>query len=295
MASSPQPCVTTPDNNAFDDLCGRVVYTPGFMASPTREVPGSNPGGGRCVTAVDASEVLDIMLSDYPHKYEEYRAHQRARQLTEPPPPPAPPAPAPPNRADVKAEPKTEQKHDAPKVDPEKTRQDLAAAAIASAMEWNARLNALRRPACADLQTMALHTRRAPRPGPPATHLRPPAGFYPHALLPGQYQHSYRRYTADHLRCGYVVMLEWTAVRRPACADLQTMALHTRRAPRPGPPATHLRPPAASTARAAARPVPALVPPLHCRPSEVRICCHVRMDRGATARVRRPADDGAAH
>ncbi|RVE40200.1 hypothetical protein evm_015151 [Chilo suppressalis] len=75
-------------------------------------------------------------------------------------------------------------------------------------LEWTA----VRRPACADLQTMALHTRRAPRPGPPATHLRPPAGFYPHALLPGQYQHSYRRYTADHLRCGYVVMLEWTAV-----------------------------------------------------------------------------------
>ncbi|KAL0828915.1 hypothetical protein ABMA28_003817 [Loxostege sticticalis] len=151
----------------------------------------------RGITAVDASEVLDIMLSDYPHKYEEFRAHQRQKQL-------AADAPAAQPEPELKLEPqpapKPEPKHEPPKVDPEKTRQDLAAAAIASAAEWNARLNVLRRPACADLQSMALHTRRPPRPAPARPHLRPPAGFYPHALLPGQYQHSVRVYTAEQLR-----------------------------------------------------------------------------------------------
>ncbi|XP_052750357.1 uncharacterized protein LOC113522529 isoform X2 [Galleria mellonella] len=156
------------------------------------------------ITAVDASEVLDIMLSDYPHKYEEYRSHQREKQLT--------------NtellvedvkkesteekseKVDVKIESKPAEKPEPPKVDPEKTRQDMAAAAIASASEWNARLNALRRPACADLQSLAVQRRRPPPAAPPVVRVRPPAGFYPHALLPGQYQHSYRVYTPDQLR-----------------------------------------------------------------------------------------------
>nr|XP_049700433.1 microtubule-associated protein futsch isoform X1 [Helicoverpa armigera]XP_049700434.1 microtubule-associated protein futsch isoform X1 [Helicoverpa armigera]XP_049700435.1 microtubule-associated protein futsch isoform X1 [Helicoverpa armigera] len=154
------------------------------------------------ITAVDASEVLDIMLSDYPHKYEEYRSHQRQRQLTETVEEPV---------VDVKTEEKVvkvemkpekpvEHKPELPKIDPEKTRQDMAMAAIASASEWNARNNALRRGACADLQSLTvLRPRPAPR-APARPHLRPPAGFYPHALLPGQYQHSYRVYTPDQLR-----------------------------------------------------------------------------------------------
>ncbi|KAL4711117.1 hypothetical protein ACJJTC_009488 [Scirpophaga incertulas] len=135
------------------------------------------------VTAVEASSVLDIMLSDFPHKYEEFRAHQRTRPR-EPRPEPATAsasasasatASAPAPRLEPRAE---------PKPDPEKTRQDLAAAAVASAMEWNARLNVLRRPACADLQSLSLHIRRPASTHAP-THLEPPAGFYPHALLPG--------------------------------------------------------------------------------------------------------------
>ncbi|KAG6440935.1 hypothetical protein O3G_MSEX001593 [Manduca sexta] len=153
------------------------------------------------ITAVDASEVLDIMLSDYPHKYEEYRSHQRERQLTEPPP--EPPVEVKPEeklvKVEVKPEKPVEQKPELPKIDPEKTRQDMAAAAIASASEWNARANAWRRPACVDLQSLCVHRRRAP-PARAPSHLRPPAGFYPHALLPGQYQHCYRTYTPEQLR-----------------------------------------------------------------------------------------------
>ncbi|XP_062529600.1 supporter of activation of yellow protein isoform X2 [Bombyx mori] len=152
------------------------------------------------ITAVDASEVLDIMLSDYPHKYEEYRAYQRERQLTEP------------EeivtevkmedkltKSDVKSEKSSDHKPEGPKIDPEKLRQDMAAAAIASASEWNARMNASRSVACVDLQSMTVHRRRPPAPR-PAHHVRPPAGFYPHALLPGQYQHAYRIYTPEQLR-----------------------------------------------------------------------------------------------
>lgn len=76
----------------------------------------------------------------------------------------------------------------------------MAAAAIASAGEFNARLNALRRPACADLQSLTVQRRRAPPPA-PRLRVRPPHGFYPHALLPGQYQHTYRVYAPDELRC----------------------------------------------------------------------------------------------
>jgi hypothetical protein len=69
------------------------------------------------ITAVDASEVLDIMLSDYPHKYEEFRAHQRQQQLA------AAEEDDKREKAEVKVEVKVEQKPEPPKVDPEKTRQ----------------------------------------------------------------------------------------------------------------------------------------------------------------------------
>ncbi|KAF9420753.1 hypothetical protein HW555_003101, partial [Spodoptera exigua] len=154
------------------------------------------------ITAVDASEVLDIMLSDYPHKYEEYRSYQRQRQLAEAAEEPAEEVKTEEKvvKVEMKAEKPVEHKPELPKIDPEKTRQDMAAAAIASASEWNARTNAMRRGACADLQSLTVQRARAAPPAPPRAHLRPPAGFYPHALLPGQYQHSYRVYTPDQLR-----------------------------------------------------------------------------------------------
>ncbi|XP_049874928.1 titin isoform X2 [Pectinophora gossypiella] len=151
------------------------------------------------ITAVDASEVLDIMLSDYPHKYEEYRAHQRQRQLAAAVDEPDTKTERV-DRVEMKPEVKpVETKPEPPKVDLEKTRQEALAAAIASASEFNSRMNVSRRGACVDLQSHTVQRRRAPPPR-PREHVRPPAGFYPHALLPGQYQHSYRVYTPDQLR-----------------------------------------------------------------------------------------------
>ncbi|RVE41781.1 hypothetical protein evm_013567 [Chilo suppressalis] len=43
----PLTAITKLTSIMFDDLSGRAVCTPGFMVSPSREVPGSNPGGGR--------------------------------------------------------------------------------------------------------------------------------------------------------------------------------------------------------------------------------------------------------
>ncbi|XP_073946067.1 PHD finger protein enhancer of yellow 3 isoform X2 [Choristoneura fumiferana] len=149
------------------------------------------------ITAVDASEVLDIMLSDYPHKYEEYRSHQRAKQQATVEEPPVKVERV--DRVEMKIEKTAEPKPEPPKVDPEKTRQEAAAAAAAAASEWNTRINSMRRGACADLQSMTVLRRRPPARDPP-THVRPPAGFYPHALLPGQYHHTYRVYTPDQLR-----------------------------------------------------------------------------------------------
>lgn len=72
---------------------------------------------------MDASEVLDIMLSDYPHKYEEYRSHQRERQRAEPEEVVEEVKPeVKVEKVDGKEQ-KPEQKPELPKVDPEKLRQ----------------------------------------------------------------------------------------------------------------------------------------------------------------------------
>lgn len=84
---------------------------------------------------MDASEVLDIMLSDFPHKYEEYRAHLRQKQMEEQNQPATPVDPladdttveqtaTASNELDVKIEMKADPvKPEPPKVDPEKLRQ----------------------------------------------------------------------------------------------------------------------------------------------------------------------------
>lgn len=77
------------------------------------------------ITAVDASEVLDIMLSDYPHKYEEFRSYQRQRQLTETIEEPAVEIKTEEKviKVEMKPEKPVEHKPELPKIDPEKTRQ----------------------------------------------------------------------------------------------------------------------------------------------------------------------------
>ena len=77
------------------------------------------------ITAVDASEVLDIMLSDYPHKYEEFRSHQRERQLAEPEDdvPDDTKVEVKMEKIEFKDQKPIDSKPEPPKVDPEKTRQ----------------------------------------------------------------------------------------------------------------------------------------------------------------------------
>lgn len=65
------------------------------------------------------------MLSDYPHKYEEYRAHQRQRQLMESAEEAAEDVKTEDKvmKVEMKTEKPVEQKPELPKVDPEKARQ----------------------------------------------------------------------------------------------------------------------------------------------------------------------------
>lgn len=67
------------------------------------------------------------MLSDYPHKYEDYRSHQCRKQISEPTEETVEEVKVEEvkeEKVDVKPEPKpVEQKPEPPKVDPEKARQ----------------------------------------------------------------------------------------------------------------------------------------------------------------------------
>lgn len=65
------------------------------------------------------------MLSDYPHKYEEFRSYQRQRQLTEAEEEPVEEAKVEEkvSKVEMKPEKPVETRPEPPKVDPEKTRQ----------------------------------------------------------------------------------------------------------------------------------------------------------------------------
>lgn len=65
------------------------------------------------------------MLSDYPHKYEEFRSHQRVKQLAEPVEDPLEEIKLEikSEKIEIKDQKSVESKPEPPKVDPEKTRQ----------------------------------------------------------------------------------------------------------------------------------------------------------------------------
>ncbi|RVE46210.1 hypothetical protein evm_009168 [Chilo suppressalis] len=68
----------------IDDLRGRVVCTPGFMVSPTREVPGSNPGGGRSAvpttsTAVKTTDPVPPPSTGGSRKLKDYLPYMKNR------------------------------------------------------------------------------------------------------------------------------------------------------------------------------------------------------------------------
>ncbi|XP_015176370.1 PREDICTED: uncharacterized protein LOC107066345 [Polistes dominula] len=130
------------------------------------------------LTAVCSSEVLDIMCSDFPDQYEEYRKHMREKQVKEH---------------------SKKQKELTAAANAERNRIDLAEMAIQSALSWNISLNKSRkenRKCSLDLQTFTIHV--------PKKHHKLDTdrkiSHYPVALMPGQYTDYYREYTPAELR-----------------------------------------------------------------------------------------------
>ncbi|XP_014468530.1 PREDICTED: uncharacterized protein LOC106741258 isoform X2 [Dinoponera quadriceps] len=130
------------------------------------------------LTAVCSSEVLDVMCSDFPDQYEEYRKHMREKQVKEH---------------------SKKQKELTAAANAERNRIDLAEMAVQSAMTWNANLNKARkenRKYCLDLQTFTIHVPKKPQKIDPEHK----TSHYPVALIPGQYTDYYREYTSAELR-----------------------------------------------------------------------------------------------
>ncbi|XP_072742994.1 uncharacterized protein E(y)3 isoform X2 [Anoplolepis gracilipes] len=130
------------------------------------------------LTAVCSSEVLDVMCSDFPDQYEEYRKHMREKQVKEH---------------------SKKQKELTAAANAERNRIDLAEMAVQSAFAWNSNLNKARkenRKCCLDLQTFTIHVPKKQQKVDPEHKV----GHYPVALIPGQYTDYYREYTPAELR-----------------------------------------------------------------------------------------------
>ncbi|XP_018366649.1 PREDICTED: uncharacterized protein LOC108763490 isoform X4 [Trachymyrmex cornetzi] len=130
------------------------------------------------LTAICSSEVLDVMCSDFPDQYEEYRKHMREKQVKEH---------------------SKKQKELTAAANAERNRIDLAEMAMQSAFTWNANLNKARkeqRKYCLDLQTFTIHQPQKQH----KTDSEHKVGHYPVALIPGQYTDYYREYTPAELR-----------------------------------------------------------------------------------------------
>ncbi|XP_036143609.1 uncharacterized protein LOC105828128 isoform X3 [Monomorium pharaonis] len=131
------------------------------------------------LTAVCSSEVLDVMCSDFPDQYEEYRKHMREKQVKEH---------------------SKKQKELTAAANAERNRIDLAEMAMQSAFTWNANLNKARkeqRKYCLDLQTFTIQQPQQKQQKIDSEHK---VGHYPVALIPGQYTDYYREYTPAELR-----------------------------------------------------------------------------------------------
>ncbi|XP_031788762.1 uncharacterized protein LOC100116660 isoform X2 [Nasonia vitripennis] len=130
------------------------------------------------LTAVSSSEVLDIMCSDFPEQYEEYRKHMREKAAKEH---------------------SKKQKELSAAANAERNRIDLAEMAMQSALNWNLGLNKARREnrRCSlDLQTFTVHMPKRAIKFDPSKR----GSHYPVALIPGQYTDYYREYTPAELR-----------------------------------------------------------------------------------------------
>ncbi|XP_029158377.1 uncharacterized protein LOC114930670 isoform X2 [Nylanderia fulva] len=133
------------------------------------------------LTAVCSSEVLDVMCSDFPDQYEEYRKHMREKQVKEH---------------------SKKQKELTAAANAERNRIDLAEMAVQSAFAWNSNLNKARkenRKCCLDLQTFTIHVPKKQQKV-EQQNVENKVGHYPVALIPGQYTDYYREYTPAELR-----------------------------------------------------------------------------------------------
>ncbi|XP_026825793.1 uncharacterized protein LOC105287528 isoform X2 [Ooceraea biroi] len=130
------------------------------------------------LTAICSSEVLDVMCSDFPDQYEEYRKHMREKQVKEH---------------------SKKQKELTAAANAERNRIDLAEMAVQSASSWNSSLNKARREnrkCCLDLQTFTIHVPKKQQKVDPENKV----SHYPVALMPGQYTDYYQVYTPAELR-----------------------------------------------------------------------------------------------
>lgn len=122
------------------------------------------------LTAVNSADILDIMYSDFQHKYEEYCKFQRDRQAKD--------------FTNKQKALSLAAKH-------ENNKMDMTHQAVKSAAQWNATFNKARREqrrACMDLQTFTVNY---PKGRMKQIH-KNKVGNYPLALVPGQYTDYYK-------------------------------------------------------------------------------------------------------
>ncbi|XP_053669110.1 mucin-19 [Anopheles marshallii] len=145
------------------------------------------------LTAVYASEILDIMSSDYPEKYEEYTRYTREKHFRELS-----------NRQRLQQEAVSAVVAAAP-IDRAQLQKEKA---IESAASWNCSFNKERRDsrrACMDLQTYVVQQPKRQQLSRPEGHQQTASKVsttnYPVALVPGQFSEYYTTYTPEELAC----------------------------------------------------------------------------------------------
>ncbi|XP_053671347.1 serine-rich adhesin for platelets [Anopheles nili] len=144
------------------------------------------------LTAVFASEILDIMCTDYPEKYEEYTRYTHEKHFRELS-----------NRQRQQQE--AISAVAAVPIDRAQLQKDKA---IESAANWNCSFNKERRDsrrACMDLQTYVVQVPKRQTTARPDEQQQPvvkqQSSNYPVALVPGQFSEYYTTYTPEELAC----------------------------------------------------------------------------------------------
>ncbi|XP_034237090.1 supporter of activation of yellow protein isoform X2 [Thrips palmi] len=131
------------------------------------------------LTALPSHEVLDVLCTDFPEKFEEYRRFTRERAQRE-----------------------FSNKQKALLASGAAAKEDSKSKAMRNMASFNSMLNRNRRDqrrACFDLQSFTVHYPEQRRTKMTVPNI-PPIGAYPLALVPGQYTDYYKEFTAAELR-----------------------------------------------------------------------------------------------